>query len=233
MAEKLTKIYDSSDVQVNSGKREVIACISSDCIDRDSEVVSPSGIKRKNFAGNPVVMVNHDYQTLPVGKALWVKPSGNQVLAKYYISDKTEMARDVFGLLQDKVLNAHSIGFQSLKASAPTTKEINGRPDLKQARLIHREWELLEFSIVGIPCNPQALTLAVSKGYSSDLLKFIGKDYLQKSVEQVAAKVEEMVKPKALTKSQLEKMIVKELDTLAKTIDCQGVVNRVIAQLVK
>jgi phage head maturation protease len=234
MPEKINKIYDASDVQVNEGKREVIAAISSDAIDRDNEVVSPSGIKRKNYAGNPVVLLNHQYDTLPVGKALWVKPSGNQVLAKYYVSDKTEMSRDVFGLLQDKVLNAHSIGFQSLKASPPSTKEINQRPDLKEARLIHREWELLEFSIVGIPCNPEALTLAVSKGYSKSLLTFIGKDFFKAEVNEAAQKVKELeAKPKTLTEGQLRKLIAKCLHKTAMNIDPSTVVNQVIAQLTK
>jgi phage head maturation protease len=236
---KITKIYNASDVEVNPGKREVLAVISTDAIDRDNEVVQPTGIKRKNYAGNPVVMVNHDYQTLPVGKALWVKPDGNKVLAKYYISDKTETARDVFGLLQDGVLNAHSIGFLSTQASPPSTKEINARPDLKNARLIHRAWELLEFSVVGIPCNPEAVSLAVSKGKcSKTLLDFIGKPatstLVKAASEKVASQITEETKdPKGLTRGQLEKMIAKCLHKTAIDIDPMLVVNQVIAQLTK
>jgi HK97 family phage prohead protease len=171
---KLTKTYESSIDDVNAGKREVVAIISTDAIDRDNEVVSPKGMKKKSFNGNPVVMVNHDYQTLPVGKALWVKAEANRVLAKYTITDKTQLGRDVFALIQDGVLSAHSIGFVSNYSSKPTTKEVNERPDLKGAKLIHRDWNLLEFSVVGIPANPEALTLSVSKGYSTDTLKFLG-----------------------------------------------------------
>lgn len=173
MSEQITKTYDAS-LEVNEGKREVLAIISSDSIDRDGEVVSPKGLKKKNFAGNPVVMVNHDYQSLPIGKALWVKQDGNRILAKYYVTDKTELGRDVFGLLQDGVLNAHSIGFISNHSSKPTTQEKNLRPELANAKLIHRDWELMEFSVVGIPANPDATALAVSKGISNDTLVFLG-----------------------------------------------------------
>jgi HK97 family phage prohead protease len=165
---KVTKTFDGAIDDVNVGKREVVAVISTDAIDRDGEVVSPKGMKKKHFAGNPVVMVNHDYQTPPVGKALWVKADGNRILAKYTITDKTQLGRDVFALIQDGILSAHSIGFISNYSSKPTTKEVNERPDLKGAKLIHRDWNLLEFSVVGIPANPEALTLAVSKGVVSD-----------------------------------------------------------------
>lgn len=169
----IIKTYDAS-LEVNEGKREVLAVISTNAVDRDGEVVSPKGLRKKNYAGNPIVMVNHDYQSLPIGKALWVKADGDRILAKYKVSDATQFARDVFGLLQDGTLNAHSIGFVSKHASRPTTAEKNANPDLVGAKLIHRDWELLEFSVVGIPANPEALTLAVSKGYASETLKFLG-----------------------------------------------------------
>src|SRR6266508_3206601 len=182
----IVKTYDAS-LEVNEGKREVLAVISSNAVDRDGEVVQPKGMKKKNYAGNPVVMVNHDYRSLPVGKALWVKADGDRILAKSYISDKTQLARDVFGLLQDGVLNAFSIGFASLRSSAPTTQEVNVRPELKGAKLIHREWELLEYSIVGIPANQEALALAVSKGYSPAVIDILSGRKV--AIEQQAAKV--------------------------------------------
>lgn len=161
---------------MNKGKREVLAIISTNAIDRDGEIVKPDGLKRKNYAGNPVVLVNHDYTSLPVGRCLWVKPDGDKVLAKYVVSDKTQFARDVWGLLQDGVLGAHSIGFNSLRASPPTTAEKRADPSIENAKLIHREWELLEFSIVGVPANPEALTLAVSKGLSPEVRQILEGD---------------------------------------------------------
>lgn len=161
------------DISVDPGKREVVSIISTDAIDRDGEVVLPSGLKKKNYAGNPVVLVNHNYESLPIGKSLWIKTAGDKVLAKTYITDKTQLGQDVFGLLQDGILNAVSIGFVPSKSGAPTEKEIKARPELAAAKNMIREWELLEYSFVTVPCNPEALTLAVSKGYSAETLKFI------------------------------------------------------------
>ena len=171
--ETIRKAYET-ELKVDAGKREVLAIISTAAIDRDGEIVKPDGLKRKNYSGNPVVLVNHDYQSLPIGRCLWVKTDGDKVIAKYTVSDKTQLARDVWGLLQDGVLGAHSIGFHSLSASAPTVVEKRADPNLENARLIHREWELFEFSIVGVPANPEALTLAVSKGLSAETAKILG-----------------------------------------------------------
>lgn len=166
----------TTELQVNTGKREVLAIVSTNAIDRDGEIVKPDGLKRRNYAGNPVVLVNHDYASLPIGKCLWIKPDGDKVIAKYVVSDKTQLARDVWGLLQDGVLGAHSIGFRSLRATAPTTAEKKVNPDWENAKLVHREWELLEFSIVGVPANPEALTLAVSKGLSPEVRQILEGD---------------------------------------------------------
>jgi len=227
MGESILKTYDAS-VSLEAGKREVLAIISTDVVDRDGEVVQPKGLRKKNYAGNPIVLVNHDYRSLPIGTARWVKADGDKVLAKYYVSDRTQMARDIFGLLQDGVLSAHSIGFQSVRNSPPSTQEKNARPDLKDARLIHREWELLEFSVVGIPANPEALTLAVSKGYSPETLKMLGSDA---HVEQKAAEVIEAVKEKRLTTKELIRAIEKQVGSMAITVNVDQVLAKAFSAL--
>ncbi len=181
--DKILKTY-SAELTVDAGKREVLAVISTDAIDRDNEVVLPKGLKKKNYAGNPIVLFGHDTKC-PIGKCLWVKEADGKILAKTYISDKTQLSRDVFGLMQDGVLSAFSIGFSSLKSSPPSPSEIKARPDLKDVRKIHREWEMFEYSVVPIPANPQALTLAVSKGYSSETLSAVfGKSEEGKGTEE-------------------------------------------------
>lgn len=175
---QITKAYDS-DLQLDEGSRTVLAIISTDSVDRDGEVVNPKGMHKKNFSTNPIVLFNHNREELPIGKALWVKADTDEkgrgvIKAKYKITDKTPTGQMVFDLLKDGILTSHSITLLSNHSTKPTTKEINERPDLKDARLIHRDWELLEFSIVTLPANPDAVALAISKGYSGDVLKFLG-----------------------------------------------------------
>ena len=184
---KVTKIFDPADLQLDPGSRTVIATISTDGVDRQGEVVLPKGLMKKNYSGNPVVMSNHDYQTLPIGVCEWIKPDSRDarsLIAKYKITDKTEMGRDVWALMSDDppVLRAHSIGFQVYEASPPTPEELEQRPEWKAAKSVIRKWEMLEFSVVGIPANPDCLALCHSKGLVSQAtLDFINKDWQRPS----------------------------------------------------
>ncbi|MGC8553758.1 MAG: HK97 family phage prohead protease [Phycisphaerae bacterium] len=164
----LRKAFDASLVDVVPGKREVVACISTGSKDRDNEVVQPDGLVRKHYAGL-TVFYDHDTR-LPIGVTQWVKSDANRVLAKYRISDKTEFSRDMFAMAQDGVLTGYSIGFLSREDSPPSTAEIAASPALAGVRRIYRKWELLEFSLVGIPSNPEATMLAISKKVSADTL---------------------------------------------------------------
>jgi phage head maturation protease len=242
--DKQIKIYTADDLQVDEGKREAIFTINTNAIDRDGEVVQPKGMRKKDYQGNPVVFANHSYmfdpKALPIGTTKWIKSgtdsNGNDALiAKAYISDKTQEARDVFALLQDGVMKASSIGFSTNKASRPTTQEINARPELKQCKNIVRDWNLHEWSIVGIPCNPEALNMAVSKGYSAKIL-----DILSGKVEntvKAAADIVEAVhsepsfKQNKMSIKELNKLIAKRIDATAGAIDCDVVVNTVVAKL--
>lgn len=168
----LRKQYDV-DVTVEEGKREVVSIISTDDIDRDGEVVIPKGLVKKNYAGNPVILLNHNWDSLPIGKSLGIKAQGNKLFARSYITDKTEIGRDAFELVKEGILTAISIGFSPLEQGPPTEKEILKRPELAQARNIIRKWELLEYSFVTIPANPQALSLSVSKSLSPTIKQFL------------------------------------------------------------
>ncbi len=134
-------------------------------MDRQNEVVLPTGMLRKNHAGM-TVFYNHD-TTRPIGVTQWIKPHNGRILAKFRCTDKTPFARDIFALAQDGVLRTYSIGFRPLESSPPTAAELREHPDWAEALRVHRSWELLEFSLVGVPANPEALMLAISKGISS------------------------------------------------------------------
>ncbi len=164
----LRKAFEGQLIEVEPGRREIVACISTAAVDRDGDVVLPEGLIRKNYAGM-TVFFNHD-TALPLGSAQWVKKSGDRVLAKYRCTDKTQFSRDMFALAQDGVLNSYSVGFLPQEFSSPTADEIARRPDLKKARRIYRQWELLEFSLVGIAANPEATMLAISKKVAPETL---------------------------------------------------------------
>lgn len=141
-----------------------VAVISTDIVDRENEVLVPKGVKLDNYLKNPTVLWVHDYRGTPVGSAKkhWVKVGRRFIKAKWEWAD-TEKAQEIRKLWDGDFLNAVSVGFLPADNGShpPTTEEIKRRPEWAAAKRIYDDWELLEFSIVPVPANPEALAAAI------------------------------------------------------------------------
>jgi phage head maturation protease len=158
----ILKLSGSADVTVENDRMEV-SKITTEAVDRDREVVVAKGIDLTAFQSNPVVLLNHDWQSLPLGKALWVKSHGAGLTAKtQYAKRPAEhggewLPDSVYSLIKQDMLPGKSIGFIPLEARPPEKAEIAARPELKDVRRIIPKSILLEYSVVGVPSNPEAL----------------------------------------------------------------------------
>jgi len=164
----LVKLAGSADVEVGEERTEV-STITTESVDRDREVVVAKGIDLRPYKSNPVVLLNHSWHSLPVGKALWVKSDGAALKARTQYAKRPadhvgEWAPDaVYGLVRQGMLPGKSIGFIPLESKAPEPKDVRARPELADARRIITKSVLLEYSVVAIPSNADALVEAVSK----------------------------------------------------------------------
>lgn len=156
----LRKQFVSEETKVDIDERTVTAVITTDSVDRDREVLLPKGADLEQFRKNPVVLWAHDYSGPPIGKAQWIKEGRKRITAKVEFA-QTEQAEDVFQLFKGGFLNAFSVGFRPTKSHNPTPDEIKKRPDLADVFRVFDEWELLEFSVVPVPANADALATAV------------------------------------------------------------------------
>lgn len=119
--------------------------------DRDGDVLVATGAQLDNYRRNPVVMYAHDYSDLPVAKALEIEPVpgvGLRAKIQFPPVGASPKADAVRALWAGGFLNAASVGFVPRAAT----------PEGKGNRFT--DWELLEFSIVPIPANADALRLA-------------------------------------------------------------------------
>ena len=126
--------------------------ISSATPDRFGDSVSVEGWKLDNYKRNPVVLWGHDGTMLPVGRAtrVWVQGGKLKATAQLAPASVSPYAERVRGMIAGGYLNATSVGF------APSKFRFRG--DKKRPYGIDfLEQELLEFSIVSIPANPDAL----------------------------------------------------------------------------
>lgn len=123
--------------------------------DRVGDVV-PTSVWEKgmqNYLKNPVILAHHDHSS-PVGRMVDHKIDQSGLWIKARVSSAAE---DVYGLVKDGVLTAFSVSFRILDA------EYKSEIDL----FVIKELELIEISVVSVPCNPDTL-FSLSKSFSND-----------------------------------------------------------------
>ncbi len=179
--------------------RSLVVTISTKNPDRSNDEVNPAGVSLKNYLKNPVVAAFHNYHELPIGKTTEIKSDENGITATVEFTPEgvNPMADTIYELYKSGFMNAWSIGFIPTKYSYKQ----NDRG------MIIDEWELLEYSAVLVPDNPEALTMLRGKGIDVDAImaKEIEAGVVEKPVEE--NKPEE--KPTEEVKTEEEKVETK------------------------
>ena len=150
-----------SEVKVPDDEEELVLqfAISTGVEDRDRDTINSKGWQLKNYKKNPVVLWAHSYWSPPVAKArkVWVEDDKLKAIAEFANEDLYPFAYMIYRMCKEGYLNATSVGFRPLKwEERRTDEDWLGYSFLKQ--------ELLEFSIVPVPSNPEALIEAKSAG---------------------------------------------------------------------
>jgi uncharacterized protein len=156
-ASEPTTVVDSSNMVVRS-------VISAAEPDRAGDIVVPRGLRNLDeYLRNPVVLWAHQRTLPPIGACQSLEILPNRIVAETKFAESSSLARDVFRLYAEGVLRGWSIGFVPRRAFPLARGKRFGPAGLRV-----EEWDLLEYSAVPVPENPQALTLAVRKGLVQD-----------------------------------------------------------------
>ena len=220
MNKKLFKNFDFQPNSINEKERSVVIYASTKDVDRMGDVIQPTAfdIKKINEKGLPILF-NHN-PNFPIGKSLWGKINDVGLMLKVYISDKTQVAKDVWNLVTEGIISGASVGF------IPTEwKELKDGYEFLKV-------DLLETSFTPIPANPGAVTLMMKKVESEEFKNLlteqerdlrlkelsenmITKDYVDKYLENI--------KPPDVTPLEKEietlKTKLSDLDTSVKLSD--------------
>ena len=167
-------------------------------IDRSGDVVPASvweaGIK--NYLKNPIILAQHDHDD-PIGRMVEHKLDAKGLWIKARIS----AAAEVFSLIKDEVLTAFSIGFRVLDAEYNSAAEV----------FVIKELELVEISVVSVPCNQNTI-FSLSKAFdSAEDFKNFKAQFIPKAE---SAKGLESLEDKKSTNQKEWKMDPKELQTM-------------------
>lgn len=140
--------------------------ISTDSVDRDGDTIAVDGWELDNFLKNPVVLFGHNYRDLPVARALdvWVEGKKLKSDAEFTDAETYAFGDTVYRMFLGKYMRAVSVGFSP-------TKWMWVEEDDRPFGIDFIQQELLEYSAVPVPANPEALEEAKSAGINLAPLK--------------------------------------------------------------
>jgi HK97 family phage prohead protease len=134
--------------------------ISTPGVDRDQDTIAMEGWQLENYRKNPVILWAHDSRQPPAAKSLseWIQDNKLKSTAQFTPKDLYPFGYMTGQMYQKGFLNAVSVGFRSLEAkwAADDQNRPWGIDYFKQ--------ELLEYSCVPVPANPEALIDAKAAG---------------------------------------------------------------------
>jgi HK97 family phage prohead protease len=126
--------------------------ISTQSVDRYGDTIDQAGWKLEAYRKNPVVLWMHDNTLLPVARARNIRiEEGKLKATAVFTPESVEPFNDkVFALLGGGFLSATSVGFIPLKYNFVDDPS-------RRFGIDFLEQELIEFSIVTVPANAEAL----------------------------------------------------------------------------
>ena len=165
---------------IGDGLTKFSAVITTHAIDRDQDVVIPSGMNSKEYEANPVLLYSHD-PNKPIGKMVTMRRGENSIDADFVLAPRPEthqgewLPDTVGALMKFGALKGVSIGYMPLENGMRSANKADASKYGDGVKRVYSKWKLLEVSVVSIPSNQEALINAVSKGIvSTASLKALG-----------------------------------------------------------
>lgn len=171
----LIRAFDATIDSVDKADRSIVARINCASLDRFNSVIDPRGGVLDAYRRNPIVLWEHGKDprrfTDPIGRNVWIKHGGGKtptdLLGKTRFLDD-DFSQQRYEWYRDGVLNAFSVRAMPLEWGPPTREELAARPELANSRpnetrggfdgpIIHRRWELAEYSGTAVPGNANCL----------------------------------------------------------------------------
>lgn len=148
--------------------------------DRYGDVVEQRGWNLAAYEKNPIILLNHDHSSLPIGKGIVGFKEGNLVVEVTFDMEDP-LAANVARKAKNGFINAVSVGFQPIEAvsrkSLPEESPYYG----KRGQYFKKA-ELLEVSIVTIPANSEATMLGKKLDPS---IEQVLKDFIKEEISSI------------------------------------------------
>jgi HK97 family phage major capsid protein len=181
MSDKIIKMLEPGDIdvrEINEKTRTIWHRISKEVKDRMGDIVRIDGIDTKNFRKKPTVLYGHNYSGLDpipvIGSNVGFRKEGKSYYAgtrflnpeeEKFSGKLADLVNDAWVLSRMKLIG-WSIGFIP-KETVPLKEKVADTDEEVTTGLDFKKSELLEYSLVLIPANQEAVNDAISKGLVS------------------------------------------------------------------
>lgn len=165
--------YLVPDAKITTDDKKLCAhvIVSTPTMDRERDIMVPTGCRTKSHEKNPIVLLNH--QKNQPGIALARSPDGEYTLKTYedriesrnWFDPNEKLSMQSYGLVKSGALGGVSPGFLTVPGCVHKVKAADGHP-----AYVYSEWDLVEISHVPIGMNPDAIVLALEKGFDGQQL---------------------------------------------------------------
>lgn len=122
--------------------------------DRYGDVINQKGWSLEAYNRNPVVLLNHNSNSLPIGKGK-VSIKDGQLMIDVEFDQEDELAKRVENKVKNGYINAVSVGFNPIESKRRSELPKEHKAFGKRGMYFEKS-ELLEVSIVTIPANSDA-----------------------------------------------------------------------------
>lgn len=152
-------------VLAGDADRSIDFAISTGCLDRYNSTIAVKGWQLDNYGKNSVVLWAHDDSIPAIARAETTRIDGDRLRSRAVFADRDihPLADTIYSLVKGKFINAASVGWIPLKWQYVDEEGRGFGVD-------YLEQELLEWSVVNIPANPECLVEARSVGIDTSPL---------------------------------------------------------------
>lgn len=178
--------YDKEDKEYEEKENDLYTfVVSTPEVDRYGTIIVPSGIDYTAYLNNPIVLAQHDSDKWPIGRCLGFAMNGENLEATIQIECITEEGKKLNKLINAGFVKAVSVGIIPKEYEEQT---IDG-----QKVTVYTQSELVEFSVVSVPANRQAL---LKKSIKTLLQESINK--FKKEKRMLTPEIEQKIKDELL-----------------------------------
>lgn len=154
----LNSVFDAKSISKKTKAIKIAGYANTTAKDRAGDVITANAWAKgvDNFRRNPVLLYQHKHDC-PIGKVSRIQVDKKGIFVEASVSEAAEKNHGVQTLIKDGALKSFSVGF----------KVKDGKYNREEDTMTITDVELLEISVVSVPCNQDSL-FSISKSFDSD-----------------------------------------------------------------